>query len=114
MTCKYHRIAVLSVYRSPSTSCGSAIIELRSVLLQLSASAKYTIMADFNIDLLSTNNSVTLKYVDLLADFHLSQHITGPSRVCNHSATLIGHIIGSNTLQVSSVGQAIGSSDHNV
>ena len=35
VTCKYHRIAVLLVYRSPSTSCGSAIIELRSVLLQL-------------------------------------------------------------------------------
>ena len=114
VTCKYHRVAVLSVYRSPSTCCSSAITELRSVLLQLSTSAKYIMMAgDFNVDLLSTNNSVTLDYVNLLADFNLSQHIIKPSRVCNHSATLID-IIGSNSLQVSGVGQAIGLSDHNV
>ena len=115
VTCKYHRVAVLSVYRSPSTCCSSAITELRSVLLQLSTSAKYIMMAgDFNVDLLSTNNSVTLDYVNLLADFNLSQHIIKPSRVCNHSATLIDHIIGSSSLQVSGVGQAIGLSDHNV
>ena len=35
VTCKHHRIAIISVYRSP-TYCNHAIAELRSVLLQLS------------------------------------------------------------------------------
>ena len=78
--CKYHRVAIVSVYRSPSTCCRSAITELRPVLLQLSASANYIIMAgDFNIDLLSTSSSVSQEYGDLLVDFNLIQHIKEPS-----------------------------------
>ena len=60
VTCKYHRVVVLQFIdlHRLAVAAASAIAELRSVLLQLSTSAKYIIMAgDFNIDLLSTNNS---------------------------------------------------------
>ena len=57
---------------------------------------------------------MTLVYVDLLADFNLIQPVKEHSWVCNLSATLIGHVIGSNSFQVSEITQAIGLNDHNV
>ena len=56
VTCRHHRVAVVTVYRSPSIPGAACIAELRSVLLQLSSSAHYILMAgDFNINLLSFN-----------------------------------------------------------
>ena len=34
---------------------------------------------DFNINLLSTNDTVTREYADLLTDFQLTQHIKDPT-----------------------------------
>ena len=114
VTCK-HRVAVVSVYPPLSTCCGSAITELRSVLLQLFSSAKYIIMAgDFNLDLLSTGNSVSQQYGDLLFDFDLLQHVKESTCVCNLSATLIDHVTGSSSLLISGMTQTVGLSDHNV
>ena len=102
MTCKHHRIAVVSVYRSPSIPIATCIAELRSLLLQLSSNVHYILMAgDFNISLLSTNDASTREYVDLLTDFQLTQHITGPTRVSGSSATLIDHIISTSSLAIS-------------
>jgi len=109
---KHSQTAVLSIYRSPSTCCKTAITELQSILLQLSTFVKYFIIAgDFNIDLqssLSTSN----EYKNLLDDFCLTQHIVAPSRVCDSSATLIDHISSSNQFSVTHSCQAVGLSDH--
>ena len=67
---------------------------------------------DFNINLLSTNDTVTREYADLLADFQLTQHIKDPTRISGSSATLIDHIISTSSLTVSNVYQASGISDH--
>ena len=89
ISCKHHRIVVASVYRSPSVRCVDVISELQSIFLQLSSCAQHVILAgDFNIDLLSSSNMKS-QYCDILTDFHVTQHILEPSRVCNLSSTLI-------------------------
>jgi len=60
VTCKHHRITVVSVYHSPSIPVAACIGELRSVLLQLSFNVHYILIAgNFNINLLSTNDAST-------------------------------------------------------
>lgn len=59
---KHSQTAVLSVYQSPGTCCGTAVSELQSILLQLFPHVKYLIVAgDFNIDLKS-NLSISKNY----------------------------------------------------
>ena len=109
---KHSQAAVLSIYRSPSTCCWTAIDELHSILVQLSTFAKYFIVAgDFNIDLKSSS-STSREYKNLLDDFCLTQHIGSPSRIGTNSATLIDHISSSNQLSVVRSCQAVGLSDH--
>jgi len=109
---KHSQTAVLSIYRSPSICCKTAITELQSILLQLLTYVKYFIIAgDFNIDLqssLSTSN----EYKNLLHDFCVTQHIVAPSRVRDSSATLIDHISSSNQFSVTHACQSVGLSDH--
>ena len=110
VTCKHQRIAVISVYRSPSTSLKAAINELSAVLLQLSTSVQDFVFAgDFNINLLDGSNTQS-EYMNLLLDFNLVQHVSEPTRVCSisRSATLIDHVISSEVLNVSLSTQAIG------
>ena len=53
VTCEHHRVAIISIYRSPSTSGKNYINELRSVLVLLSSSVNFIIIAgDFNINML--------------------------------------------------------------
>ena len=81
VTCKHQRIAVISVYHSPSTSLKAAINELSAVLLQLSTSVQHFILAgDFNINLLDGSNTQS-EYMNLLSDFNLVQHVSEPTRV---------------------------------
>jgi len=66
VTCKHHHFAIISIYRSPSTSGKNCIGELRSVLSLLSSSVNHIIIAgDFNTNLLNVNDTVTKQYVDL-------------------------------------------------
>ena len=103
MTSKHHRIAIVSVNRSPSVPFTVLISELRSVLLLLSASISYIMMAgDFNVNLL-VSGGATQVYLDLLKD---------PTRVCGVSETLIYHIFGTGCFNVSNVTQALGVSDY--
>ena len=114
VTCKHHRIAVMSVYHSPSVSFTTFISELRSVLLLLSSTTSYILIAgDFNVNLLMSG-SETKEYLDVLANFQLTQYMRDPSRVCDLSATLIDHVIGSNCFAAVNITQASGISDHRV
>jgi len=105
-------IAVLRL--SPSIASGkNCINELRSVLALLSSSVNFIIIVgNFNINMLNINDAVTKEYVDLLSDFQLVQHVKDPTRIGGSSATLIDHIISSNSLTVTSVFQVSGISDH--
>ena len=58
------------------------------------------------------DSSASIEYKNLVADFHLIQHISEPSRVTPVSSTLIDHFITTPSLTVNSVYQAVGLSDH--
>ena len=111
--CKHRRVAVVSVYRSPSVPGAACIAELRSILVLLSSNVDFILMAgDFNINLMVNNNTVTKEYIDLLADFQLTQHLSSPTRVSGSSATLIDHVISTITLSVSNIFQTAEITDH--
>ena len=69
-------MAVVSVYRSPSTNVKTAMDELQLIVTELTLQADHLIIAgDFNIDLLATS-SVKVSYSNLLSDLHLVQHFS--------------------------------------
>ena len=114
VTCKFRRLAVVSIYRSPSTCPRACLQELCTLLDKLFSCVKNVILAgDFNIDL-HNGSSITNRYVSLLSDYGLSQHILQPTRVSLQSSTLIDHVICTNDISVLSSLQAVGLSDHRV
>jgi len=100
ITCKFHRLAVVSIYRSPSTCPDAGLQELSTLLDKLCTCVKNIILAgDFNIDL-HNDSSITKRYVSLLSDYGLSQYILQPTRVSPQSSTLIDHVICTNDISV--------------
>ena len=114
LQCQHFKVAVASVYHSPSVDTGQCIEELFIFLSRLSTCSQYVIFAgDLNIDLMQSTN-YQRKYIACLTDFQLVQLIAGPSRVCALSSTLIDHVVCSSSFAVTRVLQAIGVSDHHV
>jgi len=61
--CKYHRIAIVSLYRSPSTCPTTALNDLNNVILALADYAEHFIIAgDLNINLLA-DSAIKAQYV---------------------------------------------------
>ena len=97
---KFHRIAIVSVYRSPSVPFTVLISELQSVLMLLSTSVNYIMVAgDFNVNLLVFGGA-SKEYLNLLSDYQLAQHIRKPTRICALSETLTDHVFGTKYLDV--------------
>ena len=68
VTCKFRRLAVVPIYRSPSTCPRACLQELCTLLDKLFSCVKNVILAgDFNIDL-HNGSSITNRYVSLLSD----------------------------------------------
>ena len=110
--CKHSRLAIVSVYRSPSTDVKVCLTELSNVFEQLLSLTKYVVVVgDLNIDL-HKNTGIQKNYVELLSDFQFIQHNGEASRVTKTSATLIDHVLGTPVLSVSKCYQAVGLSDH--
>ena len=111
LSCHHSKVLVVSIYRSPSTSTAECLVELRDLLMQLlHLSAFVTIVGDFNMDILSSNDHSD--YKNILSDFQFTQHISGPTRVTNSSSTLIDHALSTSNLAVLQCFQATGLSDH--
>ena len=63
VTCKVHRIAIVSVYRSPSTSFADFFTDFDRVMSDLSSHVNNIIVAgDFNIDLIC-NSGMRTRYI---------------------------------------------------
>jgi len=59
-------------------------------------------MGDFNMDLLKVEDcKITEEFVNTLASFNFSPHILQPTRITEHTATLIDIIIHSKYFLVS-------------
>ena len=114
ITCKFHCLAVVFIYRSPSTCPHAGLQELSTILDKLFFCVKHVILAgDFNIDL-HNDSSITNEYASLLSEYGLLQHILQPTRVSPHSSTLIDHVICTNDISVLNSSQAVGLSDQRV
>ena len=114
VTCKFHRLAVVSIYRSPSTCPHAGLQELSTLLDKLFPCVKHVILAgNFNINL-HNDSSITNRYVSLLSDYGLSQYILQPTQVSLQSSTLIDHVICTNDISVLNSSQAVGLTDHRV
>ena len=71
------------------------------MLSDLSSYVNSIIVAgDFNIDLIGDYSSMKIRYMNILSDFNLVQHIDGPSRVRGSSFSLIDHVSNSHHLTV--------------
>ena len=100
------------VYRSPSIPVSIGLDDLGQLLSKLLLVSRHVVLAgDLIIDMKSTC-AATTNYQNLLSDFNLVQHVTGPSRVTDTSSTLIDHIVSTPIVSMLSVKQAIGLSDH--
>ena len=84
-----------NIYRSPSSNPSHFLENLDSLLSSLDRHKnKHLILAgDFNIDLVKYEYELnSQKLIDLTTRYSLIQVITKPTRVTDHSATLIDHI----------------------
>ncbi len=89
-------------YESFSDQVTNAYIEYEQV----------TIMGDFNIDLLKSDND-SINFLDLMENFQFSKHISKPTRITNKTTTMIDHMFTSTLERVRAVKVAkISISDH--
>lgn len=97
-SCKGYNGTVIvgNVYRSPSRKNCSAFIELyENVLGKIHRhnNKLVTISGDFNIDLIKYNSDGNIQnLIDIASNHGFIQVISRPTRVTDHSATLIDHV----------------------
>ena len=112
LSCKRTKVAIVSVYRSPSICSNNYLTEIIDIFTQvLNITSNAIIVGNFNFDLLSSS-SIQKRNADILSDFNFIQHITDPSRVINLSATLIAHVLTTSSVEVLKTVQTVSLSDH--
>lgn len=94
-TLRRHNYDVLAVYRSPTMNCDLFINALDDYYGTKGQSKHFTriLIGDININLSDNNNDPTKElYLNMLYDKGLINCIDKPTRVAEHSETLIDHI----------------------
>lgn len=99
--CKgFNRTKVIAnIYRSPSRQVESFNLLLESILPKLDRhSSKHIILAgDFNVDLIKhDSNSSYQNLIDIMSNYGFIQLVSRPTRVTDHSASLIDHLYTNN------------------
>ena len=91
---KVKNMIIGSIYRHPSSDIAEFTASLESKLSQLQKKGnEIIILGDININFLNYNTSnLTSDYPDMLLNLGLMPIITKPTRITDHSATLIDHI----------------------
>ena len=87
-------IIVGCIYKHPKANIEKFTEQLEELLGQLNQ-GKYDIylLGDFNIDFLKYDqHQSTEKYLDMLYSYNIIPIITKPTRITNHTKTLIDHI----------------------
>ena len=88
-----------NVYRSPSRQPQKFIDLLDNVLQQIDRhkNKHILLLGDFNIDLIKYDNDInSQKLIDTTTNYGFVQTISRPTRITDHSATLIDHIFSNN------------------
>lgn len=82
------------VYRHPHSDTQSFLSYLDNILDKINNENKYCmLMGDFNLNLLNYETHLdTNAFLDILASYFFTPHIIQPTRITDHSATLIDNI----------------------
>ena len=82
------------IYRHPSGNLDNFLKYLNTVLESVDHSNKHcAILGDINLDLLKIeSHQLTDTYLDTMSSYFFQPHILQPTRISEHSATLIDHI----------------------
>jgi len=93
------KTAISVIYRHPAPQYDSFTKELENILHNLNdKKVTYYICGDFNINLLQHESSQQVKnYTNLMLAYNCTQLITRPTRITDHSATLLDHVYTSNS-----------------
>ena len=88
----YETIFVCVIYRIPGSSFDSFVNKYQQIL-QYIGNKNSIISGDFNIDLLKYEcSNIVETFVNLSYKYSLTPVINKPTRITNHSATVIDHI----------------------
>ena len=89
----HHNIVCGVIYRHPNSNFENFITCMNDIIEKLNNENKYCIiMGDFNIDLLNSSHPATDEFQNTLETHFFSPHILQPTRITDHSATLIDNI----------------------
>ena len=81
------------IYRHPKGEINHFIDKFRQIIKNIDKNNIAIIMGDFNIDLLQPNNCKHEDYLNLCLESNFVPIISLPTRIADHSATLIDHIL---------------------
>ena len=81
------------IYRHPNGEINHFNDQFKKIMNGVDKNNVTILMGDFNIDLLQSNNSKNEAYLNLCLENNFVPCITLPSRITDHSATLIDHIL---------------------
>ena len=85
-----HSFILLTVYRPPSSSLTTFLLELSTVLTDLvSTPSELFISGDFNLHMDDCHSSGFTSFTTLLNSFGLSQHVNFPTHTSGHTLDLI-------------------------
>lgn len=81
------------IYRHPNNNVDAFVEQLENKINIMKAENKpFIICGDINIDLLRPDNTMTQSYIDTLLSSNILPTISLPTRITDHSATIIDHI----------------------
>ena len=91
---KSHNIVCAVVYRHPHSNLDNFTDYFTAAVDKISKESKFSIlMGDFNLNLLNfESHTPTDLFINTLATYCFQPHIIKPTRITDHSATLIDHI----------------------
>jgi hypothetical protein len=84
-------LTLLAIYRSPNGGIKEYIAELESVLKQ-NKDKNLLILGDININIMNVNNNNVFSYLLLMSSFGFKSCVNVPTRVTDHSETVIDHV----------------------
>ena len=97
----HKNVIVSCLYRTPGTNTNDFSEILYDLFSELSVSKSIFICGDFNLDILKHNSNHATKYfLDTMYSLGLYPLIDRPSRITNHSSTLIDNILTTNLAAV--------------
>ena len=109
-------VLLVNVYRSPSSNSSKFIESFDEILSKLRSHGRKQIVlaGDFNIDLIKHEyDEKSQNLIDTAASYGFTQVISRPTRITDHSATLIDHVYTNKVEKImSSSVLALDLSDH--